>query len=84
MKIVFLSPGWEDYLHRQQTDKMMLRRVNELIKQCQRTPFDGIGKPEPLRSNLSGWWSRRNDHEHRQVYKAEGDSLYILQCRKHY
>ncbi|MEQ8688226.1 MAG: Txe/YoeB family addiction module toxin [Imperialibacter sp.] len=84
MKIVFLSPGWEDYLHWQQTDKKMLRRINELIKQCQRTPFEGIGKPEPLRSNLAGWWSRRIDHEHRLVYKAEGDSLYILQCRKHY
>ncbi|WOK08094.1 Txe/YoeB family addiction module toxin [Imperialibacter roseus] len=84
MKIVFLSPGWEDYLHWQQTDKKMLRRINELIKQCQRTPFEGSGKPEPLRSNLSGWWSRRMDHEHRLVYKAEGDSLYILQCRKHY
>jgi len=84
MKLLFLSPAWEDYLFWQQHDKKMLKRINELIKQCQRTPYEGIGKPEPLKENLSGWWSRRIDHEHRLVYRAEGDQLIVLQCRKHY
>ena len=84
MDLVFLSTGWEDYLYWQKTDEKIVKRVNELIRQCQRTPFEGIGKPEPLRGNLSGWWSRRIDYEHRLVYKAENNNLYILQCRKHY
>lgn len=84
MDIIFLSTGWEDYLYWQKTDKKIAKKINELIRQCQRTPFEGIGKPEPLRGNLSGWWSRRINHEHRLVYKAEGNNLYILQCRKHY
>ena len=84
MDIVFLSTGWEDYLYWQRTDKKTLRRVNELIKQSQRTPFEGIGKPEPLKGNLSGWWSRRINHEHRLVYGYENKQLYILQCRLHY
>ena len=79
-----MSPAWEDYLFWQQTNKKILRRINELVKQCQRTPFDGIGKPEPLKGNLMGWWSRRIDQEHRLVYKPENNKLYILQCRKHY
>lgn len=62
----------------------MLKKVNELIQQCQPIPFDGSGKPEPLKGNLTGWWSRRMDHEHRLVYKAEDNKLNILQCRKHY
>ena len=84
MSLIFLSTGWEDYLYWQKTDKKMLKRINELIKQCRRTPFEGIGKPEPLVGNLSGWWSRRIDHEHRLVYRCDDDGLYILQCRKHY
>ena len=84
MDIVFLSTGWEDYLYWQRTDKKTLKRINELIKQSQRTPFEGIGKPEPLKGNLSGWWSRRINHEHRLVYKFENKQLYILQCRLHY
>ena len=84
MKIIFLSPGWEDYLYWQKNDQRMLKRINELIKQCQRTPFEGIGKPEGLRGNLSGWWSRRINAEHRLVYRAEKKGLYILQCRRHY
>jgi toxin YoeB len=84
MKIIFLSPGWDDYLYWQKNDKRMLKRINELIKQCQRTPFEGIGKPEGLRGNLSGWWSRRINTEHRLVYRVEKEGLYILQCRKHY
>ena len=84
MKIVFLSPGWEDYLYWQKTDKKIIKKINDLIKQCQRTPFEGTGKPEPLKGNLSGWWSRRINLEHRLVYKAEKSELFILQCRKHY
>jgi len=84
MTLIFMSQAWEDYLYWQQTDKKMLRKVNELIKQCQRAPFEGIGKPEPLKGNLTGWWSRRIDHEHRLVYKPEDGKLNILQCRKHY
>jgi len=79
-----MSPAWEDYLFWQTTDRKMLKRVNELIRQCQRTPYEGIGKPDPLRGNLSGWWSRRIDQEHRLVYRFEDNKIYILQCRKHY
>lgn len=84
MKIIFLSPGWEDYLYWQKTDKKIINKVNNLIKQCQRTPFEGMGKPEPLKGNLSGWWSRRINLEHRLVYKADKSGLFILQCRNHY
>ncbi len=84
MQLVFMSPAWEDYLYWQKTDKKTLKRLNELIRQCQRAPYEGIGKPEPLRGNLSGWWSRRIDHEHRLVYRFEENKIYILQCRKHY
>lgn len=84
MELIFTSPAWEDYLFWQKNDKKMLRRVNELIRQCQRKPYEGIGKPEPLRGNLSGWWSRRIDQEHRLVYRFEENKIYILQCRKHY
>ncbi|MCK5101154.1 MAG: Txe/YoeB family addiction module toxin [Cyclobacteriaceae bacterium] len=84
MDIIFLTPGWEDYLYWQKSDKKMVRKVNELIRQCQRTPFEGIGKPELLGGNLSGWWSRRINQEHRLVYRIDNRSLFILQCRKHY
>lgn len=84
MKIVFLTHAWEDYLYWQQYDKKVLKKVNELIKDCQRTPFEGIGKPEALKNDLSGWWSRRITQEHRLVYRVENDMLYILQCRMHY
>lgn len=84
MKIVFMSQAWEDYLFWQQNDKAILKKINQLIKEAARTPFEGTGKPEPLRENLSGFWSRRITHEHRLVYKTEGDSIFILQCRYHY
>jgi len=84
MKIVFASNAWEDYLYWQQQDKQLLRRINLLIKEIQRHPFEGIGKPEPLRHNLTGYWSRRIDSKHRLVYKVEGDELWIVQCRDHY
>ena len=84
MEIVFMSHAWDDYLYWQKTDKKTLRKVNELIKISQRTPFEGIGKPEPLKENLSGWWSRRINLEHRLVYKVNNNKIFILQCRKHY
>ncbi len=84
MKKVFLSPAWEDYLHWQQTDKSILRKINSLIKEIERAPFEGTGKPEPLKHNLAGWWSRRLNLEHRLVYRVENESIIILQCRYHY
>ena len=84
METVFLSKAWEDYLYWQKTDKKILNKVNELIKQCKRTPFDGIGKPEPLKNDLSGLWSRRITGEHRLVYFVEENKLIIVQCRYHY
>lgn len=84
MKIVFAELAWEDYLYWQKTDKQMLKRVNELIKAIVREPFAGIGKPEPLKHGLSGYWSRRINDEHRLVYKIADDSLLIAQCRHHY
>lgn len=84
MKLVFTEKAWEDYLHWQATDKKLLLRINALIKECLRTPFSGTGKPEPLRGDLRGWWSRRIDLEHRLVYKPTEDSLLIAQCRYHY
>ncbi|TVP50473.1 MAG: Txe/YoeB family addiction module toxin [Mongoliibacter sp.] len=84
MKIIFLSSAWEDYLYWQQTDKKILKKINELIKVSMRSPYDGIGKPEPLKHELSGWWSRRINLEHRLVYKTDTEAIYILQCRYHY
>jgi toxin YoeB len=84
MKLIFLSTGWEDYLYWQVTDKKTLKKINELIKEIQRSPFQGNGKPEPLKHDLAGWWSRRIDLEHRLVYRVENESLFILQCRYHY
>lgn len=84
MKIVFLTPGWEDYLYWQQHDKRILRKINSLIKEIGRSPFKGTGKPEVLKHNLSGWWSRRIDLEHRLVYRVDKDATIILQCRYHY
>lgn len=84
MRIVFLEDAWDDYLYWQQTDKSMLRKINGLIKEITRSPFEGTGKPEALRENLSGFWSRRINLEHRIVYKVEDDSVIILQCRYHY
>lgn len=84
MKITFVSTGWEDYLYWQHTDKKMLKRVNLLIEAVTRSPFEGIGKPEPLKLNLSGYWSRRIDSEHRLVYAVDSDAIVIVQCRGHY
>ena len=84
MWIRFHPRGWEDYRHWQQTDKAMLRKVNALIEAIRREPFSGIGKPEPLRHDLRGYWSRRITDEHRLVYFVAGDTVDILQCRYHY
>ncbi len=84
MKLVFHGLAWEDDLHWQQTDAKLLVRINRLIKECMRTPFEKAGKPEPLRGSLSGWWSRRITREHRLVYRVEDDRLPIAQCRFHY
>ena len=84
MKLVFHECGWEDYLHWQMTDRKLLERLNTLMKECGRTPFTGIGKPEPLSGALSGWWSRRIDREHRLIYRLSEDGLLIAQFRHHY
>lgn len=84
MRIVFSSRSWEEYLNWQTADRRILKRINLLIKDICRDPFEGIGKPEPLRHALSGYWSRRINDEHRLVYRIEGDSLFIAQVRYHY
>lgn len=84
MDIFWDNSAWEDYLLWQGNDRNVLLKINALIKECQRTPFEGTGKPEPLRQNLSGFWSRRINSEHRLVYKVEDNTLYIAQCRYHY
>ena len=84
MKILFSDHSWEDYLYWQKTDKKTLIRVNELIKDIQRNKYQGLGKPEPLKHNLSGYWSRRINSNHRLVYKIEKDIIYIAQLRYHY
>lgn len=84
MKIIFSTDGWQDYILWQKRDPKGLKRLNRLIDECSRTPFVGIGKPEPLRNDLSGFWSRRIDHEHRLVYRIFEGSLEIAQCRGHY
>ena len=88
MKLVFAAAAWEDYLHWQAADANVLERLNALIKECQRTPFKGTGKPEPLKGSLKGWWSRRITLEDRLVYRVSGSGdaqqLEIAQCRFHY
>ncbi len=84
MSILFSSQGWEDYLYWQQTDKKVLKKLNELIKDISRDSYDGLGKPEALKHALAGYWSRRITDEHRLVYKVEGTILKIAQARYHY
>lgn len=84
MKLIFAEKAWEDYLYWQKTDKKMLTRINTLIKDIKREPFEGIGKPEALKHALSGYWSRRINDEHRIVYKIYQDSLLVAQLRYHY
>lgn len=84
MKIIFSSHAWEDYQYWISTDKKILKRINLLIKEIQRNPFEGIGKPEPLKHSFSGYWSRRINDEHRIVYKVNDENLFLLQMRYHY
>lgn len=84
MRITFSAKAWDNYLYWQKTDKAILKRINLLIKDIQRNSFEGIGKPEPLKHGLSGYWSRRINDEHRIVYKVTGDNLLVAQLRYHY
>jgi toxin YoeB len=84
MKVTFHDEGWDDYLYWQTHDRKLLAKINTLIRECSRTPFIGTGKPEPLRGEFSGWWSRRINEEHRLVYRKTEDGLLIAQCRYHY
>lgn len=84
MRLMWLAGGWADYLYWQEQDRKVLPRVNELLRDTLRSPFSGIGKPEPLKSNLKGWWSRRITQEHRLVYRVDDQTLVIMQCRFHY
>ncbi len=84
MKLIFSEHAWEDYLYWQKTDKKIATRINKLIKEIQRSPHEGVGKPEPLKHGLSGYWSRRINEEHRIVYKTTDDALLIAQLRYHY
>ena len=84
MNILFTDYGWEDYVFWQENDPKMVAKINKLIKDIKRNPADGIGKPERLKNDLSGWYSRRINLEHRLVYKLEKNSTIIAQCRYHY
>jgi len=84
MILSWADHAWDDYLFWQKTDKKILKRINCLIKEMQRTPFKGIGDPEPLKHTWSGYWSRRINREHRIIYKIIDDALIIVQCRYHY
>ncbi len=84
MVLTFTENAWEDYLYWQKINKKLVKKINELIKDIKRSPFEGIGKPEPLKYDLAGYWSRRIDHEHRLVYQVVENELKIYACRFHY
>lgn len=84
MKKRFSDCAWEDYLYWQKTDKKMLKKINEILKDIERHPYEGIGKPEALKHSLSGYWSRRINLEHRCVYRIEANEIQIAQLRHHY
>ena len=84
MKLVFADEAWDDYLYWQKHERKMIERINKLIQEVKRDPFTGVGKPEPLKHALAGFWSRRITDEHRMVYRLEGDALLIAQLRYHY
>jgi len=84
LNLIFSEQAWEDYLYWQGQDKKTLKRINDLLKEIQRTPFEGTGKPEPLKHALAGYWSRRINEEHRLVYRLRDDELLIAQVRYHY
>lgn len=83
-RVLFTPDAWEDYVYWQGQDRKTLKRINQLIRDAQRTPFEGIGKPEPLKENLSGFWSRRIDDTNRLVYEADDNQIGIISCRYHY
>lgn len=84
MNLTFADEAWEDYLYWQKSDKKILKRINTLLKDIKREPFSGLGDPEPLKYNWSGYWSRRINKEHRIVYRVTENALLIAQCRYHY
>lgn len=84
MRYTFVDESWEDYLYWQKTDKKKLKRINDLLKDISKSPFEGIGKPEPLKHKYSGFWSRRIDDEHRLIYKYGENEILIAKCRFHY
>ncbi len=84
MNKLFTDEAWEDYVYWFENDKKQLKRINNLIKEIDRTPVDGIGKPEALKYDMKGYWSRRIDHEHRLVYKIDDDSIIFIAFRYHY
>lgn len=84
MRLLWEDRAWNDYLYWQGQDKKMLKRINAIIKDISRSTFDGIGKPEPLKNNLSGWWSRRIDEVNRIVYYERDGIIYLVSCRGHY
>lgn len=84
MKYIFVDESWEDYFYWQQTDIKMMRRINELLKDISRTPYSGLGKPEPLKFKYKGFWSRRINEEHRLIYQFRDESIFIVKCRFHY
>lgn len=84
MQVLWHESGWDDYIWWQSQDRKTLKRINALIKDMQRAPYEGLGKPEPLKGNLTGWWSRRIDEANRIVYKVKDDALVIAACRNHY
>jgi len=84
VKKIWSDSAWDDYLYWQKENKKILKKLNQLIRDIERNPFEGIGKPEPLKANLSGWWSRRIDDTHRIVYRIVDNNLEIAQCKEHY
>ena len=84
MKLTFTREAWDHYTYWQENDRTTLRKIGRLIEECFRHPFEGTGKPEPLKGDLAGFWSRRIDREHRLVYRVSGDTLEIVLCRYHY
>jgi len=84
MNLTFTDEAWEEYLYWQSTDKRMLKKINSLIKDTKREPFSGIGKPEPLKHEFSGYWSRRISEEHRLVYEVYNNAIVVVSCRYHY
>ena len=84
MKLIFSDEAWEEYLYWQSRDKKIVKKINTLIKDIKREPFDGLGKPEPLKHQLSGYWSRRINEEHRLVYEIFEESVILISCRYHY